>query len=121
MVWLKQKFEEYGCDKSIYVIGDEQNYHMKVLKLICQKMQLPSADGIEHLSYGMVELPTGKMKSREGTVVDADEIVAEMIDISKQRTEELGKVKDFTAAELQQLYKIIGLGALKFFLTACRP
>jgi arginyl-tRNA synthetase len=117
----EQKFEEYGCDKSIYVIGDEQNYHMKVLKLICQKMQLPSADGIEHLSYGMVELPTGKMKSREGTVVDADDIMDEMVNISKQRTEELGKVKDFTSQELEKLYTTIGLGALKFFLLRVDP
>ncbi len=117
----EQKFEEYGCDKSIYVIGDEQNYHMKVLKLICQKLQLPSADGIEHLSYGMVELPTGKMKSREGTVVDADDIVNEMITISKQRTEELGKVKDFSEDELKNLYTTIGLGALKFFLLRVDP
>ena len=115
------KFEEYKCDESIYVIGDEQNYHMKVLKLICQKLGLPSADGIHHLSYGMVELPSGKMKSREGTVVDADEIVAEMIDISKQKTEELGKVKDFTAEELKELYNTIGLGALKFFLLRVDP
>jgi arginyl-tRNA synthetase len=117
----EQKFDEYGSDKSIYVIGDEQNYHMKVLKLICQKLQLPSADGIEHLSYGMVELPTGKMKSREGTVVDADDIVTEMISISKERTEALGKVKDFTTVELQQLYTTIGLGALKFFLLRVDP
>lgn len=117
----EQKFDEYECDKSIYVIGDEQNYHMKVLKLICQKLQLPSADGIEHLSYGMVELPTGKMKSREGTVVDADDIVNEMISIAKQRTEELGKVKDFTEQELQQLYTTLGLGALKFFLLRVDP
>ncbi len=117
----EQKFDEYGCDKSIYVIGDEQNYHMKVLKLICQKLLLPSADGIEHLSYGMVELPTGKMKSREGTVVDADDIVNEMIAIAKQRTEELGKVKDFTEQELQHLYTTLGLGALKFFLLRVDP
>jgi arginyl-tRNA synthetase len=117
----EQKFDEYGCEKSIYVIGDEQNYHMKVLKLICQKMQLPSADGIEHLSYGMVELPTGKMKSREGTVVDADDIMDEMVNISKQRTEELGKVKDFTTEELEKLYTTIGLGALKFFLLRVDP
>jgi len=117
----EQKFDEYGCEKSIYVIGDEQNYHMKVLKLICQKMQLPSADGIEHLSYGMVELPTGKMKSREGTVVDADDIMDEMVNISKQRTEELGKVKDFTNEELEKLYTTIGLGALKFFLLRVDP
>ena len=117
----EQKFDEYGCDKSIYVIGDEQNYHMKVLKLICQKLELPSANGIQHLSYGMVELPTGKMKSREGTVVDADDLVAEIINISKLRTEELGKVKDFTTVELQQLYTTIGLGALKFFLLRVDP
>lgn len=117
----EQRYEEYKADESIYVIGDEQNYHMKVLKLICQKLGLPSADGIYHLSYGMVELPTGKMKSREGTVVDADELVAEMIAISKQKTEELGKVKDFTETELTELYKTIGLGALKFFLLRVDP
>ena len=115
------KYEEYHCSKSIYVVGDEQNYHFKVLKLICQKLQLPSADGIFHLSYGMVELPTGKMKSREGTVVDADDLVAEMINISQQKTEELGKVKDFTPEELTELYNTIGLGALKFFLLRVDP
>ena len=115
------KYEEYHCNKSIYVVGDEQNYHFKVLKLICQKLQLPSADGIFHLSYGMVELPTGKMKSREGTVVDADDLVAEMIAISQQKTEELGKVKDFTPDELISLYNTIGLGALKFFLLRVDP
>jgi arginyl-tRNA synthetase len=115
------KYEEYKCDQSIYVVGDEQNYHFKVLKLIAQKLGLPSADGIYHLSYGMVELPTGKMKSREGTVVDADDLVDEMISISKQKTEELGKVKDFTVGELTELYNTIGLGALKFFLLRVDP
>ena len=115
------KYEEYKCDQSIYVVGDEQNYHFKVLKLIAQKLGLPSADGIYHLSYGMVELPTGKMKSREGTVVDADDIVDEMISIAKQKTEELGKVKDFTETELTELYNTIGLGALKFFLLRVDP
>ncbi|HRI20898.1 MAG TPA: arginine--tRNA ligase [Panacibacter sp.] len=115
------KYEEYKCDQSIYVIGDEQNYHMKVLKFICRKLGLPSADGIYHLSYGMVELPTGKMKSREGTVVDADEIVDEMIAIAQQKTEELGKVKDFTQEELKGLCTTIGLGALKFFLLRVDP
>jgi arginyl-tRNA synthetase len=115
------KYEEYKCDQSIYVVGDEQNYHFKVLKLIAQKLGLPSADGIYHLSYGMVELPTGKMKSREGTVVDADDIVDEMISIAKHKTEELGKVKDFTADELEELYNTIGLGALKFFLLRVDP
>jgi len=117
----QQRYEEYKASESIYVIGDEQNYHMKVLKLICQKLGLPSANGIHHLSYGMVELPTGKMKSREGTVVDADDLVQEMIAISKQKTEELGKVKDFTEAELVELYNTIGLGALKFFLLRVDP
>ena len=116
---LKQK--EFNNDASIYVVGDEQNYHFKVLKLICQKLQLPAADGIYHLSYGMVELPTGKMKSREGTVVDADDLVDEMINISKEKTEALGKVSDFTQEQLIALYNTIGLGALKFFLLRVDP
>jgi arginyl-tRNA synthetase len=116
-----QKYEEYKIDQSIYVIGDEQNYHMKVLKLICQKLGLPYADAIYHLSYGMVELPTGKMKSREGTVVDADDIVDEMEKVAQEKTEELGKVKDFTPVELSELYHTIGLGALKFFLLRVDP
>ncbi|MFZ1452806.1 MAG: arginine--tRNA ligase, partial [Ferruginibacter sp.] len=105
-----QKYEQYNIDQSIYVIGNEQNYHMKVLQLICQKLGMPNADNIYHLSYGMVELTSGKMKSREGTVVDADDIVEEMITTSQQHTEELGKVKDFTAEELTALYNTIGLG-----------
>ena len=117
----KKKYEEYKIDQSIYVIGDEQNYHMKVLKLICQKLKLPYADSIHHLSYGMVELPTGKMKSREGTVVDADDLVQEMIDISARHTQELGKVKDFPEDALQDLYETIGIGALKFFLLRVDP
>jgi arginyl-tRNA synthetase len=117
----EQKQKEFNAGQSIYVVGDEQNYHFKVLKLICQKLGLPSADGIYHLSYGMVELPTGKMKSREGTVVDADDLVEEMVNIAKQKTEELGKVKDFTSEELTELYDTIGLGALKFFLLRVDP
>lgn len=117
----EQKQKEFQANQSIYVVGDEQNYHFKVLKLICQKLGLPSADGIYHLSYGMVELPTGKMKSREGTVVDADDLVAEMVNIARNKTEELGKVKDFSQEELEDLYDIIGLGALKFFLLRVDP
>ncbi len=117
----EQKQKEFNAGQSIYVVGDEQNYHFKVLKLICQKLGLPSADGIYHLSYGMVELPTGKMKSREGTVVDADDLVEEMVNIARQKTEELGKVKDFTSQELNELYDTIGLGALKFFLLRVDP
>ncbi|NCU06073.1 MAG: arginine--tRNA ligase [Chitinophagaceae bacterium] len=117
----QQKYDEYNIDQSIYVIGDEQNYHMKVLQLICKKLGLPYADGIFHLSYGMVELPTGKMKSREGTVVDADDLLDEMEKVAQQKTEELGKVKDFTAEELKELYKILSLGALKFYLLRVDP
>jgi len=116
---LKQK--EFDSDLSVYVVGDEQNYHFKVLKLICQKLNLPAADGIYHLSYGMVELPTGRMKTREGTVVDADDIIDEMESISAKHTEELGKVKDFTEEELKKLYHTIGMGALKFFLLRVDP
>lgn len=115
------KYDEYKIDESIYVVGDEQNYHFKVLKFICEKLGLPYAKAIYHLSYGMVELPTGKMKSREGTVVDADDIVDEMVNIAKQKTEELGKVKDFTEEELVDLYETLGVGALKFFLLRVDP
>ncbi len=116
-----QKYEEYKIDSSLYVIGNEQNYHMKVLQLICKKLGMPNADNILHLSYGMVELTTGKMKSREGTVVDADDLVDEMIATSQKHTEELGKVKDFTPAELTDLYDTIGLGAMKFYLLRVDP
>jgi len=117
----EQKFNEYKPKESIYVIGDEQNYHLKVLKLIAEKLNLPGAEGIYHLSYGMVELPTGRMKSREGTVVDADDMVDEMVAIAGRHTEELGKVKDFTETELKKLYDILGIGALKFFLLRVDP
>lgn len=117
----QKKYEEFGMDTSIYVIGDEQNYHMKVLQLICKKLGLPYADGIHHLSYGMVELPTGKMKSREGTVVDADDLIDEMISMSSEHTRSLGKVKDFNEDELESLYNTIGIGALKFFLLRVDP
>ena len=116
---LKQK--EFKTEASIYVVGDEQNYHFKVLKLICQKLKQEAADGIYHLSYGMVELPSGKMKSREGTVVDADDLVDEMINISKEKTKALGKVSDFNDEQLNTLYNTIGLGALKFFLLRVDP
>ncbi len=118
---VKQKFEEYHLDESIYVIGDEQIYHMKVLKEICKKLGMPFADKILHLSYGMVELTTGKMKSREGTVVDADDLIDEMIETAKHHTKELGKVKDFTNEELNDLYETLGLGAMKFYLLKVDP
>ncbi|MEO6683634.1 MAG: arginine--tRNA ligase [Ginsengibacter sp.] len=117
----RQKFEEYLLEKSIYVIGDEQLHHMKVLKETLKKLGFPFAEDIFHLSYGMVELTTGKMKSREGTVVDADDIVDEMISTAAQHTEELGKVKDFSEDELRELYEILGLGAMKFYLLRVDP
>jgi len=117
----QEKYEDFKYDQSIYVIADEQNYHMKVLKLILQRSGKPYADGIFHLSYGMVELPSGRMKSREGTVVDADDMIAEMVTVAKNKTEELGKVKDFTEEELIELYDTIALGALKFFLLRVDP
>jgi len=116
-----RKYEQYHMEQSIYVVADEQNYHFKVLKLICKKLQLPSAEGIYHLSYGLVELPSGRMKTREGTVVDADDIIEEMNKIAEQHTSELGKVDDFTAEERTALYDTIGLGALKFFLLRVDP
>ena len=116
-----EKYKQYQCNNSIYVVGDEQNYHFKVLKLICEKLQIPAAEGIYHLSYGMVELPSGRMKTREGTVVDADDIVAEMQQEAEQKTNEQGKVKDFSNEELKALYRTIGLGALKFFLLRVDP
>lgn len=116
-----EKFEDFQYKDSIYIIGDEQNYHMKVLKLILKKLQKPYADGIYHLSYGMVDLPTGRMKSREGTVVDADDLVDEMVSIAATHTEDLGKVAGFTKSELLELHDTIGLGALKFYLLRVDP
>lgn len=116
-----QKYDEFRYDQSLYVIADEQNYHMKVLKLILKKLGKPYADGIFHLSYGMVELPSGRMKSREGTVVDADDMIEEMVNVARQKTEELGKVKDFNETELTELYDTLALGALKFFLLRVDP
>jgi arginyl-tRNA synthetase len=115
------KQEEFKADESTYVIADEQNYHMQVLKIICEKFGIPHAEGIHHLSYGMVELPSGRMKSREGTVVDADDLLDEMYAIAEKHTQELGKVKDFEKNELSGLYNTISLGALKFFLLRVDP
>jgi arginyl-tRNA synthetase len=118
---VEKKYDEYHADLSIYVVADEQNYHFKVLRLICQKLELPSATGIYHLSYGLVELPSGRMKTREGNVVDADDIIDEMTGIAAKHTEELGKVEDFSKDERKELYDTIGLGALKFFLIRVDP
>jgi arginyl-tRNA synthetase len=115
------KYDDFKVDKSIYVVGNEQDYHFKVLFLILQKLGQSWAEGLYHLSYGMVDLPSGKMKSREGTVVDADELMDDMIRTAQERTEELGKVDGFSADEKADLYHMIGLGALKFFLLKVEP
>lgn len=115
------KYDDFKVDKSIYVVGNEQDYHFKVLFLILQKLGKSWASGLYHLSYGMVDLPSGKMKSREGTVVDADELMDDMIRTAQERTEELGKVDGFSEAEKADLYNMIGLGALKFFLLKVEP
>ncbi|HTD95003.1 MAG TPA: arginine--tRNA ligase [Chitinophagaceae bacterium] len=115
------KYKEFRYDQSIYVIADEQNYHMKVLKLILEKLGKPYAKGIYHLSYGLVELPSGRMKTREGTVVDADDLIEELKKVASEKTEELGKVEDFSPGELNELYDTIALGALKFFILRVDP
>ncbi|RZK55822.1 MAG: arginine--tRNA ligase, partial [Pedobacter sp.] len=117
----QMKYDDFGMDQSIYVVGNEQDYHFKVLFLILEKLGKSWAKGLHHLSYGMVDLPSGKMKSREGTVVDADDLVAEMIETAKQKTEALGKTNDFAEADKAELYYNIGLGALKYFLLKVEP
>ncbi|MCW3124100.1 MAG: arginine--tRNA ligase [Flavipsychrobacter sp.] len=117
----KLKYEEFKLDQSVYVIADEQNYHLQVLKLIMKRLGEPCADGIYHLSYGMVELPTGRMKSREGTVVDADDMAGEMVRLAREQTESAGKTEGFNADELTKLYETIALGALKFYLLRVDP
>ena len=116
-----EKYKDFKYDESFYVIADEQNYHMKVLKLILEKLEKPYVRGIHHLTYGMVDLPTGRMKSREGTVVDADDLLDEMLVETEKKTKEQGKTEGFTEEELKELYEIIGTGGLKFFLLRIDP
>jgi arginyl-tRNA synthetase len=115
------KYDDFHMDQSIYVVGNEQDYHFKVLFLILQKLGKTWAKGLYHLSYGMVDLPSGKMKSREGTVVDADDLISEMEQTAKEQTEALGKTNDFKNEERLQLYHTIGMGALKYFLLKVDP
>ncbi len=117
----QMKYEQYKMDNSIYVVGNEQEYHFKVLFLILEKLGKTWAKGLFHLSYGMVDLPSGKMKSREGTVVDADDLIAEMISSAKEQSEALGKVTEFEEDEKNNLYRTIGMGALKYFLLKVDP
>ncbi len=114
--------EAYHPDKMIYVVGNEQIYHFDVLKLILEKkLNYEWGKSIYHMSYGMVELPSGKMKSREGTVVDADNLMDDMVNIAKQQTMELGKIDQFDSEEANALYEMIGLGALKYFILKVDP
>ena len=117
----ERRFSEYKLDSHIYVVGDEQNYHFQVLKLILSKLGFDWADQIFHLSYGMVELPEGKMKSREGTVVDADDLIEKMYQEAKATSEESGKLAEMPEEEKDKLYSMIGLGALKYFILKVDP
>lgn len=118
---VEKRFDEYNLDSHVYVVGDEQNYHFQVLKLILKKLKFNFADNIYHLSYGMVELPEGKMKSREGTVVDADDLIDKMYEEAKAASEESGKSVDLDESEKEKLYYTIGLGALKYFILKVDP
>jgi arginyl-tRNA synthetase len=116
-----QRFEQYRISKHIYVVGNEQNYHFQVLALILKNLGFDWFNRIFHLSYGMVELPEGKMKSREGTVVDADDLIDGMIGTAKQMSEELGKLGEYSEEEKERIYRQIGLGALKYFILKVDP
>ena len=112
----KLRFADYPIDKMIYVVGNEQNYHFQVLSILLDKLGFEWGKGLVHFSYGMVELPEGKMKSREGTVVDADDLMAERIDTAKETSNELGKLDGLTKEEADNIARIVGLGALKYFI-----
>ena len=115
------RFEENSLDDMIYVVGNEQNYHFQVLKLVLKKLGYEWSDNIFHLSYGMVELPEGKMKSREGTVVDADDLIADMVGTAREMSEELGKLDGCTKEEADAVCSMVGLGALKYFILKVDP
>ena len=110
------RFDDYPIDKMIYVVGNEQNYHFQVLSILLDRLGFKWGKDLIHFSYGMVELPNGKMKSREGTVVDADDLIAQMIEVARKTSDELGKFKDMSEAEKQETARIVGLGALKYFI-----
>ena len=117
----ERRFAEYNLDSHVYVVGNEQDYHFQVLKLVLAKPGFDWAERIYHLSYGMVELPEGKMKSREGTVVDADDLIESMYNEAKAASDESGKLADLSAEEKDALYHMIGLGALKYFILKVDP
>ena len=115
------RFEENKLDDMIYVVGNEQNYHFQVLKLVLKKLGYEWSDNIYHLSYGMVELPEGKMKSREGTVVDADDLIADMVETARDMSNELGKLDGCSKEEADDICNMVGLGALKYFILKVDP
>lgn len=115
------RFNDFDVDEEVYVVGNEQNYHFQVLKLVCKKLGFDWADKIKHLSYGMVELPEGKMKSREGTVVDADDLMDEMVNTAREMSKELGRLDGLSEDEAEEIYRRIGLGALKYFILKVDP
>jgi arginyl-tRNA synthetase len=117
----KERFQDYPIDKMVYVVGNEQNYHFQVLSILLDKLGFEFGKGLHHFSYGMVELPQGKMKSREGTVVDADDLIAEMVEVARKTSEELGKLDGYTPEQAAETYKMIGLGALKYFILKVDP
>jgi len=117
----RERFLDYPIDKMIYVVGNEQNYHFQVLSILLDKLGFEFGKGLHHFSYGMVELPQGKMKSREGTVVDADDLMAEMIEVSRKTSEELGKLEGYTTEQAAETYTMIALGALKYFMLKVDP
>ncbi len=117
----KERFNDYKIDKMIYVVGNEQNYHFQVLSILLDKLGFEFGKGLHHFSYGMVELPNGKMKSREGTVVDADDLMAEMVEVARKTSEELGKLEGYTEEQARETYKMIALGALKYFILKVDP
>ncbi len=117
----KLRFQDYPIDQMVYVVGNEQNYHFQVLSILLDKLGFSWGKDLYHFSYGMVELPQGKMKSREGTVVDADDLVDEMVNVARKTSEELGKLDDFSEKEKEDIYKMIALGALKYFILKVDP
>lgn len=116
-----ERYNDYSFNKHYYVVGNEQNYHFQVLKLVLGKLGYKWSDSLEHFSYGMVELPEGKMKSREGTVVDADDLLSEMISTAKETSDDLGKLEGFTEDEKNEIFRKVGLGALKYFILKVDP
>ena len=112
----EMRFADYPIDKMIYVVGNEQNYHFQVLSILLDRLGFKWGKELVHFSYGMVELPNGKMKSREGTVVDADELIEAMVDDALKTSEELGKFKDMSEEERREIARVVGLGALKYFI-----